>query len=187
MKQKIIIILGMHRSGTSCLAGILQSHGLFLGDVKTSSPFNQKGNRERPDIFNLQESILNHCDSSWKNPPQIKILPSPQINTKLIQLINGFSKNPVWGFKDPRTIFTLHLWLPLLKNHDVHILASFRHPISVAKSLEYRNKFPFAQGLQLWYQYNQQLLKISQDNSVTFVNFDWSKEIYQKNIFHFTS
>lgn len=44
-----VLILGMHRSGTSCLAGSLQEAGLYLGEVNTAAPHNAKGNRESRD------------------------------------------------------------------------------------------------------------------------------------------
>ena len=42
-----VVILGMHRSGTSCLTGSLQDKGLYLGQVSQRGTFNKKGNRER--------------------------------------------------------------------------------------------------------------------------------------------
>ena len=57
----VVLVLGMHRSGTSCLAGSLQQAGLELGDVFTSNPFNKKGNREHRDVMtslNLDFSVL---------------------------------------------------------------------------------------------------------------------------------
>ena len=41
-----ILMLGMHRSGTSCLTGIMQALGVHLGEVFTESTWNKKGNRE---------------------------------------------------------------------------------------------------------------------------------------------
>jgi len=41
-----VAILGMHRSGTSCLAGSLQELGLYLGEVYDQNPHNPRGNRE---------------------------------------------------------------------------------------------------------------------------------------------
>ena len=69
MQQRIIVILGMHRSGTSCLAGTLQEAGLYLGEVHTENPFNRKGNRENPSIMALHEDILAHSEGSWHQPP----------------------------------------------------------------------------------------------------------------------
>ncbi len=43
--HKTVLILSMHRSGTSCLAGSLQQGGMYLGDVYEHSPHNIKGNR----------------------------------------------------------------------------------------------------------------------------------------------
>jgi len=41
-----MLILGMHRSGTSCLAGCLQAAGLISGEVNIQAMYNAKGNRE---------------------------------------------------------------------------------------------------------------------------------------------
>src|SRR5690349_2140036 len=67
--QRVICVLGMHRSGTSCLAGSLEQQGLFLGDVNTSAPWNKRGNRERFDVMNLQEDVLKGSGGSWEQPP----------------------------------------------------------------------------------------------------------------------
>ena len=42
-----ICVVGMHRSGTSCLTGIMQRMGIELGEVFTENEFNKKGNRIR--------------------------------------------------------------------------------------------------------------------------------------------
>ncbi len=172
----------MHRSGTSCLAGSLESHGLYLGDVKTSSPFNKKGNRERPDIFNFHEALFVQAGASWLNPPRTLIQPSEVINNRLLEFIDSFPRDKAWGFKDPRTIFTLHLWMPLLINYQVQLVASFRHPIAVAQSLAKRSGFSMEQGLELWLRYNQQLLEINNSFPVQLLNFNWPKEKYEKEI-----
>ena len=44
--DRVVCVLGMHRSGTSCLAGSLEQQGLFLGETNTRGPFNLRGNRE---------------------------------------------------------------------------------------------------------------------------------------------
>jgi hypothetical protein len=46
MKTNGVIVLGMHRSGTSCLAGMLQSAGFHTEAVEEWSPDNNKGSRE---------------------------------------------------------------------------------------------------------------------------------------------
>ena len=45
----------------------------------------------------------------------------------------------------------------------VEIVATFRHPLSAAQSLKFRNGFPIERGLALWKAYNERLLTLSQD------------------------
>ena len=56
--RRVIAILGMHRSGTSCLTGSLQEAGLELGEHHTWNPYNRKGNRENQDFVDLHDAIL---------------------------------------------------------------------------------------------------------------------------------
>ena len=69
MAPSPILILGMHRSGTSCLAGSLQQRGLFLGEVYEARPHNRKGNRENQRIMDLNNAVLATSDGAWDRPP----------------------------------------------------------------------------------------------------------------------
>lgn len=181
-KGKVVIILGMHRSGTSCLAGTLESRGLYLGNVQTYSPFNKKGNRENPIIFNFQESIFNKVDSSWYDPPTEKVPVTAKISEQYLEIISEFKGKDYWGFKDPRTVFTLDLWLPLLSDYEIYLIASFRHPLAVGASLEKRNNFSIEKGVDLWKRYNQKLIHISDSLPINFIDFNQPGEAYQKRI-----
>ncbi len=66
--NRIIIILGMHRSGTSALTGSLEKAGVTLGNVKQYSDDNRKGSRESPRIMALHEDIFQRNSGSWRNP-----------------------------------------------------------------------------------------------------------------------
>ena len=68
-KGRVVSIVGMHRSGTSCLAGTLEEAGLHLGNVITEAPHNAKGNRENRSIMDLHEELLVHSGGSWDRPP----------------------------------------------------------------------------------------------------------------------
>jgi hypothetical protein len=172
-----VIILGMHRSGTSCLAGSLEEAGLYLGRVNVQAPHNAKGNRENRDIMDLNDAVLATVDASWDRPPTEPIIwTGDQIATR-DTLINSYPFDCKWGFKEPRTTFTLNGWLDALP--DAEIVATFRHPLSVAQSLNIRNGFSFDQGLKLWAAYNQRLLDINHAREIAFVCFDWSSQKYR--------
>ena len=64
---KVICILGMHRSGTSCLTGSLQEAGVDLGDCHSWNPHNRKGNRENQEIVDLNDAVLHLNDAAWDN------------------------------------------------------------------------------------------------------------------------
>ena len=66
--KRILCVLGMHRSGTSCLTGSLQQGGLFLGKHHTWNEYNRKGNRENQDVVNLHEAIFKANGLDWKHP-----------------------------------------------------------------------------------------------------------------------
>ena len=58
LPARLIAVLGMHRSGTSYLAGSLQEAGLILGDCHTWNKHNEKGNRENQKFVDLHDAIL---------------------------------------------------------------------------------------------------------------------------------
>ena len=179
----VVIIVGMHRSGTSCLAGTLQQQGLYLGKVFESNPYNQKGNRENAEIMGLNDQILAHNGNSWNNPPAAITWTNDHVLIR-DQIIRTFreSGHPTWGFKDPRTLFTLDFWQEGLQKIDIKFIGSFRHPLSVANSMWNRDKMAIQDGLLLWGKYNSRLLGIQRKYDFPLISFDVSSEEYQESI-----
>jgi hypothetical protein len=167
--QRVICVLGMHRSGTSCLAGSLEQQGLFLGEVNTSAPWNRRGNRERFDIMNLQGDILEASGGSWYEPPPV-VEWSIEHYERARAILAQHAGAPVWGFKDPRTLLTLEGWERLVP--DLDVVGIFRHPLRVARSLRSRNEMPLEAGLALWNAYNGRLVEIYRRRPFPIVSFD---------------
>jgi hypothetical protein len=167
--QRVIAVLGMHRSGTSCLAGSLEQQGLFLGEVNTSAPFNRRGNRERFDVMNLQEEILEASGGSWSSPPAVVEWQAEHAE-RAEKILAEHAGEPVWGFKDPRTLLTFDGWQRLVP--DLEAVGIFRHPLRAAQSLLSRNDLPLDAGLALWRAYNERLLDIHRRQPFPIVSFD---------------
>jgi len=150
------IVLGMHRSGTSALAGTLMEAGVHLGRVLDKSiTRNPKGLQEPPAILYMQEDLLKANGGSWNEPPaQVEWFPMHAAVRDLF--IESRQDVACWGFKDPRTLLTLDGWLKVLPS--ARPLGIFRHPMAVARSLESRNGFPIEKGLAIWHAYNSRLL-----------------------------
>ena len=76
--SRVLAVLGMHRSGTSWLAGSLEEMGVALGEVSTADPHNRKGNRESPELMALHDGVLRGNDGSWKRPPRRRVWTAEQ-------------------------------------------------------------------------------------------------------------
>ncbi len=177
-----ILILGMHRSGTSSLAGSLQQNGLFLGEVFEKNPHNPKGNRENKEIMELNNALLIHNGGNWYTPPETIQWDETLVNDR-DRIINNFisSKEKMWGFKDPRTIITLPFWLDALTN--IKMVGVFRHPLLVTESLHARTpEMPINYGMQLWKRYNAQLLLYFKQKEFPLLSFDVSPEEFNAAI-----
>lgn len=176
----VICILGMHRSGTSCLAGSLEEAGLYLGDVYVTAPHNAKGNRESRAIMDLQEEILRDSGGSWDRPPSVVFWTEKQ-RSRRDEIIEGYPEDKTWGFKDPRTLLTIDGWLDALPRCTTFV-GTFRHPSTVAASLRRRNGFAQDKSNQLWVAYNRLLLSMHRRYDIPIVCFDWDRDRYTERL-----
>jgi hypothetical protein len=142
MSKDPYIIIGMHRSGTSLLARVLEKAGIFMGVVKDH-------NFEAMHFLSLNQQTLWAAGADWYLPkvPQQqfwKTMPKKVLYYEHFRVQYTLSRyklllqNPAWGFKDPRTTFTLNMWLSLYPNAKViHLTRDFN---AVLASLQTRNK-----------------------------------------------
>lgn len=173
MAQDAILILGMHRSGTSCLAGSLQECGLHLGQVYESRPHNRKGNREHQRVMDLNNAVLACSGAAWDVPPDQLRWDDACTRARaatITELAHG-ANGGAWGFKDPRTLLTLPFWREVLE--EVRMVGTFRDPLQVMRSLRARDpSMPPARCLDLWLAYNQRLLDLHAEAPFPLVDFD---------------
>lgn len=179
-----VIILGMHRSGTSCLAGSLQELGLYLGDVNNAAPFNKKGNKENSQTWSINDLVFEQSGGAWDAPPKTLRWDESACRMRA-EFLSQYSVSDVWGFKDPRSLLTLPFWLEISEAYK--FVATFRHPLLVAKSLEKRNGFSIEQSLDLWLTYNSALLGYCQQFTIPIVSYDYPVEKYKTAVAQISS
>ena len=171
-----VLVLGMHRSGTSCLAGSLQQAGLELGRVFTSNPFNVKGNREHRDVMELNDDVLQYSGGAWDSPPRSLQWTEEHGRRRdrffadLAERSAGSTARRLIGFKDPRSLLTIEFWRESLV--PLRFVGTYRHPAQVARSLASRNGLTTAQSLSLWRQYNEHMLALHAEAPFPIVSFD---------------
>ena len=178
------LILGMHRSGTSCFAGCLEAGGLSLGPVNIHAPFNKKGNREHEPIRDVHDQMLTANEASWDRPPDNQIEIDPDHLNQLKFYVDQFGTDQDWGVKDPRSMFFAKSWQSYF---GCEFLGTFRHPVEVAKSLESRAERTNKQmsremALSLWKSYNAQLLELYRANPFPLVRYGIEPNLYLEQI-----
>jgi hypothetical protein len=175
--KTIVCILGMHRSGTSCLAGSLEERGLFLGEVINYAKFNTKGNKENQERMKINNDVLALSGGTWDAPPQALVW-DDALRHRRDTHIARYSDIETWGFKDPRTLFTLPFWQEA--NSHFRFIGTFRHPKAVEKSLMRRGPGlePKVPAIELWKRYNLKLLDCLSQRAFPLVCFDWAPDKY---------
>jgi len=164
-----LLVVGMHRSGTSCLAGMLQMAGFHAGLVERWNPDNRKGHRENLAIMELNDSLLKTAGGAWHAPVAITEWTDEQRSDRELILKELASTDNPWMFKDPRTLFTLPFWLEVMP--DIRMIGIARSPIAVAGSLAARGSISLSDGLRLWEVYNRSLLKLIKEGSLPLLLF----------------
>ena len=177
--DRLICILGMHRSGTSCVTGSLQQAGLFLGNCHTWNPHNKKGNRENQDFVDLNDAVLAANDGAWDKPPRRSVWSPDQLASASALLEDNFGKSPL-GFKDPRTLLVVEGWKQVFP--EIQFVGVVRHPNAVAQSLQKRGDMPSARALALWYAYNRVLLKEYRKRPFPILCFDEDEAVFHQKL-----
>lgn len=181
----VVCVLGMHRSGTSCLAGAIQEAGLFAGTVQQWNSDNLKGNRENLAIMMLNNVVLENNQSTWDSPPET-LRWNAQHQAQRDQILKQMGHQSLaWIFKDPRTLLTLPFWQEGMNNlhQPLQFVGTFRHPAKVALSLYQRSQMPLQKGIQLWLHYNQKLLQAFQRSPFPLLCFDLPKAQYLEQLY----
>jgi hypothetical protein len=161
----VVCVLGMHRSGTSVAARMLNLLGVELGrEERMVRPAgdNPKGFWENRPIVDLNNAILarlgGNCvwlpvfPAGWESAPGLD-----DLRERALALVHEeFGDAPMWGWKDPRSCLTLPFWQPLLP--PIRYVLCLRHPADVARSLERRSGMPREQAVHMWLTYMQRAL-----------------------------
>ena len=164
--QSVIVMTGMHRSGTSLTASLLQSAGVDLGDrLMGEDSGNSKGHFEDLDFVEFHQNVLQSQGISvagWTEQNQVRV--QQQYLATARNLILARQDRPLWGWKDPRTTLFLDFWSQLIP--DAQYVFIYRSPWEVLDSLFRRGDVIFRTNpnfaLQQWCSYNQAILDFYQ-------------------------
>jgi len=173
-----ILVLGMHRSGTSAVTRLLNMLGCHLGSpqsLKGANPENPKGFWENDDIVNVNKDILQAMQCRWDRVANFDAqlpLTSPDFEKLRKRMYGEILKLDAfrpWAIKDPRLCLLSSLWRTKM---EVPVcVISVRPPLEIAKSLFTRNNIPISCGIALWEKYTLESLKGSHGLPRILVNY----------------
>lgn len=167
--QPVLVITGMHRSGTSFTASLLHAAGLFLGDrLMGQHASNPLGHFEDLDFYDLHRQMLRSCGFhedgfSCRGTPQ----PDPSFRDEALRLVEQRrTRGTSWGWKDPRSTLLLDFWHGVIP--EARFLFVFRSPWDVVDSLYRRGDVEFAANpvlaLDVWKHINGLIVEFARSH-----------------------
>lgn len=171
--QQGVLVLGMHRSGTSAITAGLEALGFALGhSARRTAQDNKKGFFENWDVVSINNRLLRMMGGSWDAPPPLDqsatdpAAVASLTNEAVEVLRRHYADAPLWVMKDPRLCLTLPFWRYAIDSAglgSVHILHMVRSPLEVAFSQQQRHREnpdlhilggDIAYSLLLWHEYH---------------------------------
>jgi hypothetical protein len=172
-----ILILGMHRSGTSATARLINMMGAYFapeGMALPAKPDNPKGFWERRDVLHFNDELLKLQGCQWNQLASWDFAKASQVPENMKRLMHSLIMNMdahrPWFIKDPRMCLTLPAWTPLLESPLAVVV--YRNPQEIAISLDKRNPLMAEYGIALWEFYTVGLLNASRAMPRVFVRHE---------------
>jgi hypothetical protein len=172
-----VVVAGMHRSGTSMVAKLLQQAGLYLGasaDLMPAAEENPEGFYEHVGFVRLNDEVLNVAGAGWDCPPPSGVdWRDPAFGAfrdRAQELAAPLRAGGAWGWKDPRNSLTIPFWRSALG--PLRTIFVVRNPLEVIVSLHRRNGFSVALALTLWGLYTERFLVGTSPDERLVTHFD---------------
>lgn len=172
-----LIVLGMHRSGTSSVTRLLNLAGAYFGPegiATDSNEENPKGFWERRDVRDVCDGLLLGSGFDWWRIAGFEVGKIPEaVRRERMQQFQGIvhrlDAHRPWVIKEPRLCLLTPILRPTLEAPVfVHVT---REPLEIAESLAARNGFPLPVGLALWESYTVHARAASADDPRVLVSY----------------
>lgn len=180
--SKLIVVLGMHRSGTSVITRGLKALGVDLGNslMAPAPGNNEKGFFEDTDIVGLNDRVLDQAGRSWSSvePIDPEILEGPTfyaLRTEALSLLaSKLQSSPLLAVKDPRLCVLMPFWTCVFEDLHIapHFVVALRNPLAAAQSLRTRDELLLEHSVALWGLHMMGAVRATVSHSRVFVNFD---------------
>ena len=167
MLKDIVLVIGMHRSGTSLTTRIVNMMGYTIGngaDIIEADSGNPTGYWEHRSFVSLNRKLL----AANLLPGTVSNFLFPKLKEKAAELILSFKDCNRIVLKDPIASITLPFWVECIKTClpenavNVSTVICVRNPLDVSKSLQNRGLFEKNINCWLWEKYLSSAIKNSE-------------------------
>ena len=182
INRRAIVILGMHRSGTSALTRLLSLRGAALPrrlmpPVKNN---NETGFWEPQEIVFVHDQLLAAMGSRWDDVRPLNAQwfagdAAKDFQYRLVTIVQEeFGSSPLFVLKDPRICRLLPLWMKVFEQADIKpfFVLVVRHPFEVVSSLQERDGFSSNKAIILWLRHVLEAERESRGYPRSVVTFD---------------
>lgn len=190
--KRVLMVLGMHRSGTSALTRGLEVLGAELGQslMPAAKDNNDKGFFEDIDFHALNSRLLAHLGSAWDRLGTLpaEYLQQPELAALLDEaervLAEKLAQVQCLAIKDPQASLLLPFWQQVFSRLGVRAqyLICFRNPLSVAASLRKRDGIYPVHAQLLWAKYSLAALQHTLSQEAMVVDYDDLMETPQEQL-----
>ncbi|MBZ0072511.1 MAG: glycoside hydrolase family 99-like domain-containing protein [Burkholderiaceae bacterium] len=181
-QKHIVVVLGMHRSGTSAITRGLKVLGVDLGDrlIDGLPRDNDKGFFEDAEINALDNELLRKLCRDWHTltPVLLADLATPAVaefKPRAVEILRSrLSATNCFGLKDPRIPRLLPFWQDVFAHLQARVsyVIACRNPLSVASSLAERDGFDFEKSYYLWFEHMLQSVMQTTNQPRIVVDYD---------------
>lgn len=181
-RKKLIVVLGMHRSGTSVVARGLKALGVALGEnlLPAMAEVNERGFWEDQDFQALNVELMALSGLDWyDNCPMGRFLAGDSrldpYKARAVNLLRErLDAYSCFAVKDPRMAVLLPFWRAVFEQVecDVAYLVAIRNPRSVVDSIVRRDGFGTVKIYYLWLEYVLATLLETTGHPRVVVDFD---------------
>ncbi len=180
--SKLVVVLGMHRSGTSVITKALECVGVKLGNnlMEAAIGDNDLGFFEDLDIVNFNDELLAECNKKWYSTETIQTYDVENLIRRgflirAVEMMRGKLMNKkCFGYKDPRSAKLLPFWSKVYEaaKFDTYFILALRNPLNIVRSLAERDGIECGHAYYLWADYITSSLTFLKNKKFIAIDYD---------------
>ncbi len=194
--RPLVIVAGMHRSGTSAITRMVNLTGFAIADdLMAAAEDNERGFWESESLAAYHDRFFEAVDYSYDCARQLPAdaltgTAAERLHDRIVDHLQSLPQEGGVIVKDPRISLVLPIWLRAadMLGMAPKLIIAVRNPLEVAASLDRRNRFSYQKSLLLWLRYLVSVERNSREVDRVSVNYsdllkDWrvqAKRIFDK-------